>query len=439
MMRAAASSNPYQPALREQSAAAAPFVGRQAALARLQQFLNAPTQGEALAISGQRKSGKTALIHHAASSLADHPLSVYMPLRPTSFNTEHEFWAHWMRRIEVTITERRFAVERLPQIPDAGIELGQWIAANWLPELWSIIRPYRMLMPLLDDADVLINLVRRGLVSREFCSFFHDLLLANPRMKVVLTVSAQEETNLSFLAPMVNLSDVIRLNHLTKEESALLLREPVRGLYDLTDQSVSEIHKAMGGLPLLTQHSGYCLFEQWQQQKVNSPITTSEAKAIIPLVYDRVQGELDVYWQELTANERSVLNAIAQMIYENPIRAFDTAAIEAWLVDSESPIDATAINAAVRGLEYRELISAEQGGIKLTTGLMQKWLLENTTRKAITLQSRPGFRHLGLIVLAILVLTAVVVLIISLTRAPQPSNSPQPEPTVTLVAPTSVP
>ncbi|MEL7435816.1 MAG: hypothetical protein AAFN11_17860, partial [Chloroflexota bacterium] len=40
-------------------------------------------------------------------------------------------------------------------------------------------------------------------------------------------------------------------------------------------------------------------------------------------------------------------------------------------------LDIVAINAALRGLDYRHVVSYQEGGgIKLTVGLMQKWLLE---------------------------------------------------------------
>jgi hypothetical protein len=139
-------------------------------------------------------------------------------------------------------------------------------------------------------------------------------------------------------------------------------------------------------------------------------------------------------WQESTSNERLILSAISHLLYENPLKAVDPAAIESWLLETDYPMDATAIHAAVRSLEYRELLISTPTGIRLTAGLMQKWLLENARPTHPAAPTAPSSRQRFMILAVVIIALAIgLLLIINLGSAPPPNNDP-PEPTVTLAS-----
>jgi hypothetical protein len=122
-------------------------------------------------------------------------------------------------------------------------------------------------------------------------------------------------------------------------------------------------------------------------------------------------------------------------LYDDPLSPIDTGRIEGWLVETDYPLDATAINAALRGLEYREIVRSTAKGLAITAGMMQTWLLEHARldeTPADMLETRPFAADWRLLIVG-----AVVVVIVLLVAASLGGNRPSeasgtPLPTVTL-------
>ena len=76
-------------------------------------------------------------------------------------------------------------------------------------------------------------------------------------------------------------------------------------------------------------------------------------------------------------NERLVLTAITDLIFEDPLDKISVPLLQTWLTDTDYPLDTTAILSALRSLEYNEIVTGMPDAIVLTSGLMQTWLLEN--------------------------------------------------------------
>jgi hypothetical protein len=79
----------------------------------------------------------------------------------------------------------------------------------------------------------------------------------------------------------------------------------------------------------------------------------------------------------LDNEERLTLTAMAELYYENPLRRIDVPAIETWLANSDHPVDVTTINASIRGLDYREIVTGTANNTAIASGIFRTWLLEN--------------------------------------------------------------
>jgi hypothetical protein len=122
-------------------------------------------------------------------------------------------------------------------------------------------------------------------------------------------------------------------------------------------------------------------------------------------------------------------------LYDDPLSSIDAARIEGWLVETDYPLDTTAINAALRSLEYREIVSSTPSGLAITAGLMQTWLLEHA-RLSDTPSVAPKAQALAPVWRWLIVVVIVVViglLLIGLTSSGRPgSRNSEALPTVTL-------
>lgn len=405
----------------------APFAGRQPAYARLHQYLKSPLNGQVMIFIGQRRVGKTAFLRHFSPVFDDTFLGIYIPLKQLTFNDEADFWLALVRNTLNVLAERDLTLSRLPEIPPQHDDLREWLADSWLPELWHVIRYHRQLVILADDIHTLVD--ASGQLPKGLFAYLHELMVKHPQLKLVMTIHTPYESHFSSIETLFNHSESFRLTNLSREETASALVDPVSDFYRLTDQCIDEVYRATGGQPQFVQRAGHQIFRRWQDSSV---VTLDDAKAIILTIYTQSHAELEELWQESTSNERLTLNAISHLLYENPLQAVDPAAVESWLLETDYPLDTTAIHAAARSLEYREIVIHTSSGIKLTAGLMQKWLLENA-QSMRGAAPPPSLTRQRLLWLALVVIALVIglLLAINLSSTPQQNNNP-PEPTVTL-------
>jgi hypothetical protein len=189
---------------------------------------------------------------------------------------------------------------------------------------------------------------------------------------------------------------------------------------------------------VLAQECGALLFRRWYAQPDVNVMTLDDAKAVAALAYGTADELFSSLWKRLTLNERLVLTALSKLLYDNPLRPVDTAAMESWLVPTDYPLNATTINAAARSLEYREVVDAAPAGFTIHGGLLQRWLLENAT--AIDTPVQPARRGVSsravMLVAGALALLALGLLLLTfLSNTPFTKENVLPDPTVTLVGP----
>jgi hypothetical protein len=428
-----ATANPYRP-LPDDDLTSAPFAGRQKAFEFLYQQLTNPAGTEASLIIGRRDSGKTALLEHFSRFFDESFLGVVIPLKAQMLTSELDWLRLFVDGAARELSERNYTLSRLPEFEGAANEMRVWFAETYLPEVVSIIRRHRRLVFLLDDTDMLLKAIQGDKLPDDSITFLHGLVQSYPQLGLILTLDSQYEADIAQLSPLITLEDIFRLANLSQDETIWLLTEPANGQFTLTSEGATAIHKATGGQPRFLQRYGYELFRLWEARPNHPPFTPDDVKQVTAAVYAQSEADLRAAWSAATRNERLVLTAISSLIYADPLGKITPAAIEAWLVETDYPMDGTAINAAIRGLEYREMVESTADGIRLTAGLMQRWLLENGRLNEGTARPemrRPALRWLALAGIAILML--ILALIASQGGGPTTGDATV-EPTVTMVA-----
>lgn len=364
-------TNPFDP-----QHPAPPFAGRDAELARLHQSVTAPQTSEALVFMGRRRIGKTALLNQFDAAFDELFIGVFIPLDTFPLHSESAWLRALYQAIYETLVTRGFSLERLPHIPEHLARVDAyaddwrtWLVDEAMPEVARVIRAARRIVLLMDDAGYLLDAVENGTLPRDHGAFLARLI--HPQLHIVLTASEEDEDRLSTLSPLVNAMGATRLGQLSREGVAAVL-----SVADVQD-SADEVYEATGGLPELVRRAGYHLVERGDKP--------TAIKDVLAQVYADGEATFRQMWEGLNRSERLVLTAIASLLYADPLRPITPERIEAWLVETDFPQDLTTVQATVRGLEYREIIRHElpdttrkhPGGLRLTAGLMQRWLLEN--------------------------------------------------------------
>ncbi|MBZ0302403.1 MAG: ATP-binding protein [Anaerolineae bacterium] len=421
------STNPFRP-----GDPLAPFAGRQVELARMDHYLKEAAAEGALAFEGQHWLGKSALLLRFNSVFDDQFLGIYLPLRTIDLSSENQLIRAILDGTMRALAGRDITLTRVPEPPADIPMLRIWFVETWLPEIFHIIRPHRKLVLLMDDAHVWLDAeVGEGWPGATF-DFFNDLLQQHPQLKILLTIPLEREGDLARLNPLVSPANVLRLTYLSADATGWLLRHP--GIYAVTEDAVIAVHRATGGHPQLLQRFAHHIY-QYHATHPDAMTTTPElVRTLLPGVYHASTEELASLWTDSTDTEQLVMLAVCRLRYEDPLKTITPEAISDWLVDGEYPLDHVTVNAALRSLEYREVISHRMGGIELTCGLMQTWLLEST-RHAVPSGKRSGPRlRPAVLIAAVAAVVVIALLLINLSHTPQSAatTTARPAPTVTL-------
>ena len=424
------SDNPYQPYPDDD--VMAPFAGRQMALSRMDHYLKDPATAHALTYMGRRWLGKTALLARFDTVFAEPYIGAYFPLGNVEPQTGEDLLKAVVEGVKYYIVRRDFTASRMPSPQPEPGELQAWFAETWLPEVFQVIRPHRKLVLLFDDAH---HLLAMDDVAGSI-QLFHQLLDQFDQLKVVMTIADDAEDKLALFSPLVNPAEVIRLSHLSADECRWLLQTPAKGRYTLPEENMDIVYRATGGHPQLLQRFAYYIYN-YRETHYNQHIITPEIiKSLHTAVYTHSYTELSHLWKKSTDNEQLILMAISDLHYDDPLAHISAAHIADWLVESGYTLDVTAVSAALRSLDYRELIVHRGDNIELTSGLMQMWLLENA-RRATEQRTTPAEerrRRPMLLVAGVLAIILIVMLVLTLSSMPQPPGSSDSiNPTVTLI------
>ncbi|MCZ2099234.1 MAG: hypothetical protein LC121_23845, partial [Anaerolineae bacterium] len=402
-----------------------------------------PVNTGAILFLGRQHVGKTALLHNAITIFRETTVGVYVPLRETNLDTE----AYWLLALAQAITtvlvEDGYTVSRLSQLDPIGDQPRQWLEVTFLPQVLGAVR--RKLLILLDDADCLLMAVRSGQLPSDTFAYLASLAKKFQNLYFALTLDAVYESDVDDFAPLVAPIDVIRLTNLNADETQWLLQMPARGLYVVPDDLALSAHKLIGGAPGLAQHLGYEFFRRWETYPELNVFTLDDLKTVTSALYLYNEADYRGLWERLNANERIVLTAISDLHYNDPLGKLDATAIQGWLVETDFPLDITAINATLRSLEYRDVLAPTPGGIALSASLMQSWLLDNARlgrRMPPSASGAPppeptrGFavtpRLLRTLFIILVILVIANIIAYAWVNSGSPGIAPNLEPTVTL-------
>jgi hypothetical protein len=414
----------------------APFAGRASIVSTLRQRLTDPAHARAEVFVGRRQIGKTALLRHLETTLENSHLAVTIACERLPLEREGDtLIAFGLALIDAVAARAAIHRERIPPLPDSPTrdESRRWLADTCLPTLITALRGQRRLLLLLDNADRLIDAIRDRRWTNDGPRFLASLL--GPHFYMVITVSEAYEDQLSTLAPLIDPPRAQRLRSLTPDETSALLGHAADRL-TLSSEAAEALYQASGGEPALIQRFGYYLWQRAipHQKGPHPPMGPDDVKAVLPQVYAASETDFRLAWAALTRDERLALTALSSLVYDDPLRALRPADLEAWLVQTDYPMDETAIIAALRGLEYHGIVSGITTGIRLNAGLMQSWLLDHarlSSADTIATREEPR-RRAGWWMLIVLALIFAGILV-AIQFSGQGGDSPvEPVPTVTL-------
>ncbi|MGJ3240140.1 MAG: hypothetical protein ACFE0Q_15645 [Anaerolineae bacterium] len=373
-----------------------PFAGRDPIYARLKQQILDPSHTHALVFIGHDGIGKTSLLTHFTQIFDDPILSIFTSLQTEHYHTFEDLLHLMHDGIQALLVTHQFSLSRVPDFDhDETRSYLTWFDQHYLPEVWSVIRPHRRIVWLLDDAHHLLRL------TDDERTALHALSANHPQLSLVLTLNTIYEESLPELQPLVMPVIVERIHRLSAEASSQIIKQYAP---NVPADWIEQIVQASGRHPRLVARFGETL--------QNPPDGMTNFEALQLAVYRDSHEEFRQIWMKRSRDERLVLTAIASLIYDNPLQSVTASRIETWLVETDYLLDVVTINAVLRSLDYQDIINQQQGaGIQITTGLFQRWLLEQA-RLDEPITTERGQMSLRLIAIALIVALIVLALVL---------------------------
>lgn len=417
--------NPFDPTAQE-----LPFAGRAQADAQLSQHLADPSRLGAVGYSGRRNIGKTRLLRHFQATAQPTSLMAYIGLDENLFKDEATL-IHAIATISrELVTAQGYMATGDLEIPDEIETPRVWLEEFCLPTVFRVIRPHRRLVWLIDDAQTLIDALETVEIARDFPTYLRNLL--NNQLALVMTLDIDAEDHIDYLHPLLDINNIHRLSSLTLDDTRSLMSQVFQS--PVTEEAVESIYLNSGGEPHIINQFGYRLYNTYAQ---NMMIDVDQVREIIPTLIDDCHADFQHIWDRRTQDERQVLIAIAIIHYTRPLDTIKPESIEAWLVETDYLMDETAIAAALRSLEFDEIIASSEESVTFASRLFQRWILRFATPdtpvslpQTATTEGQSRNIWLGVAAAAITILLLLALLLF--TEPSENNQAASPEPTVTL-------
>ncbi|MBN1967650.1 MAG: ATP-binding protein [Anaerolineae bacterium] len=377
----ASSLNPYNPLTPTEAPEF--FFGQEETFAFFRQNLVGAPHRHALVLIGRRGLGKSSVLRQLSHRVDDRYRLCLVSLGALDLSGEPVFLAALVDEIRRALEEAEYSTYRLPDWPEPGegeepVDLREWFKTVYLDIAMTALR-LRHLLLALDDAHLLLQAVERGALPADLLDYLRDVMVAHPRLDMVLALDEAFEDRLMGIELLNDPVLHVRLVELRPAEAERLVIEPVADLYHYEDGIVGRILAGAGGHPFLLHSICRLLFRRSEERHHAGPITENDLTAIQAAVLEQSDEILGPLWHDAAPNERAVLTALVTLhaLELGQSLAFET--IYGWLVGSGYVLNKTQLAAALRSLDYKGLIQMDADGLyRLPAGLIADWVNANT-------------------------------------------------------------
>ena len=342
------------------------FKGRRDLFLALERILAGPTQQrQPLLLYGQRRSGKTSVLHQLPVRLGPDYVPVFVDMQSAA-NAESASGLLDSLSRAVRDSARDLRRLRLPRLSSEKLAADPYMAfQEWLAEVEEALGS-RLILLNLDEYERLEEMLADGRIDRRILNLLRTRTPQHPRVAVLLSGSHTPQDMAAYWSDyLINLR-LLHVSYLKEDEARELIEEPVPDFplaYD--EEAVARIVAATRGQPFLVQATCQRLVDLVNKER-QQHATPADAEAALEAL---VTADDTLYWREVWAGrdtddtQRQVLLALAH--------DGDGVVTEDALVRRVGPETA---EKAVPRLLHRELLEKADGGYRFQVEIMRRWV-----------------------------------------------------------------
>lgn len=286
------------------------FYGRGETLAAVENALQAAQQN-VIVLFGQRRVGKTSLLHQIARRVRDRlpVVPVYFDLQGKSGLALDEVLRQLARNIA-----RALKTDAPPRdIADAQA----WFRESFLPGLAEAFKGRRLLL-LFDEFDVLGDdqQASEDAASHTLFPYLNELILHESQLAFLFVVGRRIEELTTRYQSIFKQAMYQHVGLLKPGEARELITLPTQGVLDYPDNTLAAMLELTAGHPYLTQLLCYEVYNEAKTRQTRH-ITPDFVRSRIDAAMESGHGALNWFWDGLPRAERFIMSALAHVAAED--------------------------------------------------------------------------------------------------------------------------
>jgi hypothetical protein len=346
------------------------FFGRDDVFAFIRRNLIGQHSNHPLVLYGQRRTGKTSVLHQ----LHRHLDSGYWCVLIDLHGLNPDGLGNLMLGIAGMISrELRRDHQVAVEVPERSAFLADPAAAFegvFLDQVWAALGVNQLVL-MLDEAVRLDEEMRAGRLDRGAFEYLRHLMQHHERLNFIFSLGSGIEEMSRDCAFLFSGSLYHRISFLEPPAARDLITRPARGHYELSEQAVDRILQVTSRHPYYTQLVCHCVFDAWAGNPT-AIIDLGDVDDVLAEAIELGSANLTYVWRDSTPAEQVLMAGIAAAMQVGSAAVTASQVREAWhKVGVDVPGDEIA--RAVRGLIARDVITGGNA-YSFSVDLQRLWL-----------------------------------------------------------------
>ncbi|MCP4351843.1 MAG: AAA family ATPase [Desulfobacterales bacterium] len=347
------------------------------------------THHNSIVMYGQRRIGKTSLLHHIPKLLGDTHECVYFDLQGHADEKIPQVLAVLADKIRLTLLNNKKIHISLPdKITQTDFQ------SNILNTIFKAINDRRLII-LFDEFDVLDIDPQPDSAANKFLPYLQDLLqLFSEKLIFIFVVGRHlDELSSGFLA-MFKGSLQRPISFLEQDDAKSLLCEPVKKYYSYSDQAVEHILNHTACHPYFTQLLGHECFRLVSKSDITQ-IMPENVESILSDAFQTGKAAFEWLWDGFPLAERFILSAIATAAKtDNLASRYEIYSI---LERYKIRLEGREVNQALKLLKDWEVLIQRENHYQFQVELFRQWIVKTNPiekfKRNLEYQNRPASNY----------------------------------------------
>ena len=318
---------------------------------------------------GQRRMGKTSVLHELSSRLSPEFHPIYFDLQGKAQQKLNEVLYDMARAITGSLN--------LDSPPRADfLHDDDYFHKRFLPQVYQSLGTKRLLLMFDEFETVDMPPVEgptgKDVAYRAFFPYLHRRLVSDRRLAFIFVTGRRLDELDELILSLFKEARAEPVSFLEKAEARRLVVEPVSDILDYDEQAVEQIISVAACHPYLTQLICFELFS-YMEAAGRTRVTAGDVEAVIDEAIEAGGAGLAWLWDGLPMTERFVLSAVAHAAKKGRIATQDE--ISRILEEYRIPFSGPELTQTPATLTRWGLLRHTTDGYEFMVELLRRWIL----------------------------------------------------------------